>query len=194
VALVYNRLPCDISGLLEIRENIFVIDEDMADSFAATGTLQNGGFEAVRARPPANWARRQSNNQPTFLFPEPGQNGGSCAGIKMSAAAPYKPWPVARWQQKVAVQPGTTCVIGGWIKTDDIAGEGGARLAIQWRNSSNKALKTAEVMPYLGGNNSWSYYEYRVRAPAEAATCYVCLELAGCSGTVWFDDIVFKAE
>jgi len=194
VALVYSRMPCDGSGLLKIRENIFVIDEDMADSFAATGTLQNGSFEVVSGRPPANWARRQLNIQPVFLFPEAGRSGGSSAGIKMVTAAPYKPWPSARWQQNVAVQPGITYVIGGWLKTEDIVGDGGARLAIQWRNSSNKALKTAEVMPYLGGNNSWSYYEYTIHAPSEAASCLIWLELAGCSGTAWFDDITFTAE
>jgi len=194
VTLIYNRLPCDGSGLIKVRDNVFIIDEDISDGFAATGTLQNGGFEAVRGRPPASWASKQSNNQPSFLFPEPGRVGGSCAGIKMSSVAPFTPWPVARWYQKLAVQPGTTCVIGGWIKTEDIAGEGGARLAVQWLNSSGKAVKGGELMPYVKGTGGWSYYDYAVSAPADAATCYVWLELAGCSGTAWFDDIVFTAE
>jgi len=194
VALVYNRQPCNSSGLLKVRDNVFIIDEDISDGFVAKGTLQNGGFEAVSGRPPAGWARRQSNNQPYFLFPGAGRLGGSSAGIKMSAAAPYKPWPVARWRQQVAVQEGTSYAMGGWIKTKDIAGDGGARLAIQWRNAANKALKTAELMPYIKGTNSWSYYEYKVTAPAGAAACYLWLEMAGCSGTAWFDDIIFGAE
>ena len=194
VALVYNRLPCGSSGLLKVRENVFIIDEDIANSFATTSALQNGSFEAVSGRPPANWAKSSANTKPAYLFPEPGRIGGSSVGIKMSAAAPYKPWPSARWQQKVAVQPGTTYIIGGWIKTGDIAGDGGARLAVLWVNSSGKTVKGAELMPYIKSNGGWSYYKYRAAAPEGAASCYLWLELAGCSGTAWFDDITLNAE
>jgi len=194
VSLVYNRLPCDNPALLQVRNNVYRTSEDITNSFSTGSVLQNGSFEVVSVRPPANWARRQLNIQPSFLFPQPGRGGGSSAGIRTTAAAPYKPWPAARWQQQVAAQPGTAYVIGGWIKTEDIAGDGGARLAMQWLNVSNKALKTAELMPYVKGSGDWAHYEYKVTAPAGAVSCLIWLELAGCSGTAWFDDITFTTE
>jgi hypothetical protein len=194
VSLVYNRQPCVSSSLLKARDNAYITAADITDGFAITAILQNGGFEAVKPGLLAGWVKASGKTKPDYLFPEPGRTGGSSAGLKMTSAAPYKPWPTTRWQQKVAAQTGSSYIIGGWIKTQEIAGDGGARLALQWRNAANKALKTADLMPYIKGSNSWSYYEYKVTAPAGAATCYVWLELAGCSGTAWFDDITFMAE
>jgi len=194
VAVVYTQLPCDNHDLLQVKENVYVTAGSITNSSAATTTLQNGGFDAVTPAPLSGWARSSANIMPDYLFPEPGRTGGSSASIKMSAAAPYKPWPVARWYQKVAVQPGTTYAMGGWIKTDNITGDGGARLAIQWRNTNTKILKTPDLMAYTKGTVDWTYYEYKVNAPSDAAACYILLEMAGCSGTAWFDDSSFKVE
>jgi hypothetical protein len=194
VSLAYNRQPCNSSSLLKTRDNVYKTTADITDGFATAAVLKNGSFEIVSGRPPANWARKQSNSKPTFLFPEPGRTGGSSAGLEMTAAAPYKPLPYARWQQQVAAQAGSSYIIGGWIKTQEIAGDGGARLAVQWRNAANKSLKTAELMPYIKGTGGWTYYEYKVTAPAGSVTCLLWLELASCSGAAWFDDITFTAE
>jgi len=198
VTLVYNRLPCNNSSLLKVRDNVYcTAASGPGDNFSAAGALQNGSFEAVTPTPLAGWVSEVNNIKKSdylFLFPEQGRIVGTCAGINMSAAAPHKLWNVARWYQNVAVQPGTTYIIGGWIKTKEIVGDGGARMAVQWQNSDNKGLKSAEFMPYIKGSSGWSYYEYWTAAPAGAASCYIRLELAGCSGTAWFDDIIFKAK
>jgi len=194
VALVYSRLPCDNPALLHVRDNVYVTAGDITDNLATANALQNGSFDAVTPAPLAGWARSSANINPDYLFPEPGRTGGSSAGIKMSASAPYKPWPVTRWYQKVSVQPGGSYVMGGWIKTDNIAGDGGVRLAIQWRNADNKVLKTPDLMPYTKGTVDWTHYKYKVTAPSDSAACYILLDIAGCSGTAWFDDISFTAE
>jgi len=194
VAMIYTRLPCDNPALMQVRINVYITAVDITDRFTSAATLQNGSFEAVHGRPPAGWGKSASNAKPTYLFPKAGRGGGSSAGINMHSSAPYKPWPLARWYQKVAVQSGSSYVMGGWIKAQDIAGDGGARISVQWLNASGKALMPTEAIPYTKGTGDWTYYEYNVTAPAGAAACYLWLELAGCSGTAWFDDITFEAE
>jgi hypothetical protein len=195
VTLLYNRLPCCTTDLDKIRDNVYyTAHSGTGDNLTAANLLVNGSFDALTPLPLHVWIRASSNIKPDLLFPEPGRVGGSCIGLRTSAASPYKPWPVARWQQQVAVQPGTTYIIGGWIKTQDITGEGGARLAGRWLGSGNKNVKFVDLMPYVKDSGGWSYYECRADAPEGATTFLLQLELAGCSGTSWFDDITFRAE
>jgi hypothetical protein len=194
ITLVYSRLFCNNTKLLKIRENVYLASSAMWASFSAPAPLKNGGFEAVNGNPPANWGERYSNSNPSFLFPQPGRGGGNCVGIILPASAPLKPLPTARWQQSVSVQTGHTYIIGGWIKTREIVGQGGARLALQWRNAEVIGIKSPDIMPYVRGTSDWTYFTYRATAPLEAAVCFIWLELAGCSGTAWFDDVVFRAE
>jgi hypothetical protein len=49
-------------------------------------------------------------------------------------------------------------------------------------------------MPYVNGTNDWIFYNGKVTAPEGAATGSIYCEMAGCSGTAWFDDIGFKEE
>lgn len=191
VTLLYTHLPCGNTDLDKISGNIYYVSSyGPSDNFTSANVLINGSFEVVQA----GWGRASSNIKPDYLFPEPGRNGGSSAGLKMSAAAPYTPWPSAKWRKYAAVQPGIIYKIGGWIKTQDITGDGGARLFMRWYNTANRAIKAIYPMPYIKGSTDWMYYEYEVTAPAGAASCLLSLELAGCSGTAWFDDITFEAE
>jgi len=195
VTLLYSRLPCGNAELNRIRDNVYCVAYGgPSDNLTTANLMINGSFEAIKPAPLAGWGKASGKTNPDYLFPEAGRAGGSSVGLKMSATAPYQPWPSIKWQQTVAVQAGITYDIGGWIQSQDITGDGGARLGIQWRDAANHGFKTVELMPYVTGNNTWSYYNYKVTAPAGAAACYIWLELAGCSGTAWFDDITFVAE
>ena len=112
----------------------------------------------------------------------------------MSSPEPFEPWPVARWVQNIPVRAGKAYIISGWIKTSNITGQGGAGISVQWRDTEGKGLKVAGFMPYVKGTNDWTCYDGKVTAPAGAATGSIYCEIAGCSGTAWFDDICFREE
>ena len=84
--------------------------------------------------------------------------------------------------------------MGGWIRTENIVGWGGAMIVPHWKNSENEIIEATEYMSYIRNTNDWTYYEYRAVAPRGADHCTLLCVLAGCSGTAWFDDLVFEAE
>jgi len=92
------------------------------------------------------------------------------------------------------VQPGKSYTVGGWIKTEDIVGQGGAMIVPHWKGPGNTWISATEVMPYLKGTAGWTYYQGKVTAPPGATTCTVCCLMADCSGTAWYDDITFKEK
>lgn len=194
IAIIYNRLQCNNNKLARVRDNLFITDFNMLADFTSANMLQNAGFEAAYGTLPAFWSRRLQNNQPLFIFPGNGRNGGTYAAIQMSSTEPLEPWPVARWVQNIPVRAGKAYIISGWIKTNNITGQGGVGIAVQWRDSAGKGLKVAGLMAYVKGTNEWTCYDGKVTAPAGAATCSIYCEIAGCSGTAWFDDICFKEE
>ena len=194
IAIIYNHLQCNNNKLARVRDNLFITDFNMVADLTSANMLQNAGFEAAYGTPPAFWSRRSQNNQPLFIFPGNGRNGGTCAAIQMSSTEPLEPWPVAIWVQNIPVRAGKAYIINRWIKTNNITGQAGVGIAVQWPHSAGKGLKVAGLMPYVKGTNEWTCYDGKVTAPAGAATGSIYCEIAGCSGTAWFDDICFKEE
>ncbi len=194
LSFVYSSLPCNNNELIKVRDRVFLTSPNISNSFATENELQNDGFEAVYGNPPEYWDRWSQNCQPTFLFPETGRGDGWCAGIRMYNSAPYQSSPVAIWSQDICVQPGKSYVVGGWIKTENIQGQGGAMIVPHWKGAGGIWISASEFMPYIMGTNGWTYYEGKVTAPAGAKICSICCLIAECSGTAWYDDILFKDE
>ncbi len=192
ISFVYNQLQCNNRDLIEVRNRVFVTNPDISATFAGENELQNAGFEAVYGNPPAYWSQWTENCKPTFMFPEPGRSSGYCMGIQMYETEPYTLWPLANWFQNISVQEGKSYVVGGWIKTEDIKGRGGAMIMPGWQGPGYNWISATEFMPYLKGTNGWTYYQGTVTAPPGATICTVCCLMSGCSGTAWFDDIPFK--
>jgi hypothetical protein len=194
VSFIYNPLPCDNLDLIEVRNLVFVTNPNIATTFTGENELQNAGFEAIYGRPPLYWGKGSQNCKPTFLYPEPGRIGGSSVAIRMMELAPFTPWPQAIWTQNIPVQSGKSYTVGGWIKSEDIEGKGGAMIVPQWKGLGNKWISTTAFMPYLKGTTGWTYYQGNVTAPPGATICTISCLMAGCSGTAWYDDISFKEK
>ena len=194
-SFIYSDLPCVNPDLFKISNNTYVTDPNVSGSFALTDNMQNAGFEAVNGNVPAFWVKWSENCKPLFSFPAPGMNDGSCVSISMSEAALFNPWSSARaiWLQHVPVKALKEYYIGGWVKTENIVGQGGATITAEWKGPGNKWIgETSEFMPYVKGTSGWTYYHGKVTAPPAATICTVCLIVAGCSGTAWFDNIEFN--
>jgi hypothetical protein len=194
VSFIYNQLPCDNPDLIEVRDRVYITNPNISTTFAVNDQLQNAGFEAVCGYPPAAWSKWSQNCKPTFLYPEPGRIGESSIAIRMMELESATPSPQAIWLQDIPVQPGKSYTVGGWIKTEDIEGKGGAMIVPHWKGPGNTWISATEVMPYLKGTADWTYYQGNVTAPPGATICTICCLMADCSGTAWYDDITFKEK
>jgi hypothetical protein len=194
VSMIYNQLSCNNTDLVEARNNVYLLNPKTSPKIALSNLLQNGGFEAISGNPPAHWYKWSRNcaSPPNFLYAELGRGGGSCVGIEMLETEPFKPWPFATWLQNVPVTAGESYSIGGWIRTESIIGQGGARIIPQWKGPGGTWIGQTQFMSYVPGTTGWTYYQGKVTAPQGATICTVCCALGGCSGKAWFDDIMFS--
>jgi len=128
------------------------------------------------------------------MYPEVGRENGWCVGIKVLNYTQSSEIPLAIWLQNIPVQSGESYLIGGWIKTDNVEGQGGAMIVPQWRGSGDVWISLTPVMPYIKGTNGWTYYQGSVTAPPGAITCTLSCMMAECTGTSWYDDLLFKQE
>jgi hypothetical protein len=192
VSMIYNRLSCNNTDLVEARNNVYLLDPKTSPKIGLSNLLQNAGFEAISGNPPAHWYKWFRNCKPSFQYPEPGRTGGSCVGIEMFEAEPFKPWPFATWLQDIPVTAGESYSIGGWIKTESVIGQGGAMIVPHWKGPGGTWISGTKFMSDVQGTTGWTYYQGKVTAPQGATICTVCCALAGCSGKAWFDDIMFS--
>jgi hypothetical protein len=75
-----------------------------------------------------------------------------------------------------------------------VYGKDGARFVPQWKGPGNKWISATPFMPFIKATNGWTYYQGNVTAPPGATICTLCCQMAGCSGTAWYDDITFKEK
>lgn len=188
ISIVYSQWPCSNPDLVEVSKNVYLTNPNL--SLLVPGGLRNAGFEAITGDHPAWWTWSE-NCKPNFLYPEPGRNWGSGVGIMMSETELFEPWPAAIWGQNVPVEAGRSYRIGGWVRTENIAGSGGAMIVTHWWGPGDTWISAIEFMSYVKGTQDWTYYEGEVTAPPGATQCNVVCLMGGCSGKAWFDDIVF---
>ena len=194
LSFVYNQSQSDNPDLIEVRGRVFITNPNVSATFAANNQLQNAGFEAVYGNPPAHWGKWSQYCKSAFLYPEPGRIGESSVAIRMVELESSTLSPQAIWLQNIPVQPGKSYTIGGWIKIEDIQGKGGAIIVSHWKGPGNTWISATEVMPCLKGSTDWTYYQGEVTAPQGATICTVCCLMSDCSGTAWYDDIIFKEK
>ena len=191
ISMLYNRWDCNNPNLIEVRKNVYLTNPNLSPSLSIQQKVHNQGFGGIYNDSPGWWHPWSLNCTPIFSYPEPGRGGGSSISIKMSETEPFAPWPVADWLQNIPVEAGRSYYIGGWIKTESIAGWGGAMIIPHWKGTGYTRIDETEFMSWVQGTNVWTYYEGEVTAPAGATICTLSCTLAGCSGTAWYDDIVF---
>lgn len=195
VSVVYNELPCNNPDLVAVNKNVYVLNKgDMTRLVSVQGTLRNAGFEALSDASPAWWGTWSQNCTPAFLYPETGRSWGICVGITTIGTEASEPRPYSMWSQRVPIETGRSYRIGGWIRTKNIVGWGGAEILAHWFGPGNTWLAATSFMQWVKSTQDWTYYEGVVTAPPGATDCNVNCSLAGCSGTAWFDDLIFLGK
>ena len=193
-AIVYNTAACNNHDLIRVRNNVFITNPNILSASGKKNMLRNAGFEAIYGTPPLFWFTYSQNCTATFAYPEPGRSGDSSAGLRITKITALDQFPVALWIQNVPVQAGKSYVIGGWMRTEDIVGQGGAMIVPQWKGPGYSWISATEFMPNIRGTNGWTYYQGIVTVPPRAELCAVCCIITDCSGTAWYDDITFQEK
>jgi hypothetical protein len=89
--------------------------------------------------------------------------------------------------QVVGVTEGTSYHAAGWVKTQELQGEG-ASIRLVWRDAAEQVIHT-DILGTLAGDNPWTRLEGHFVAPAGATTLWFNLYTGlGAGGTAWFDD------
>ena len=193
-ALVISNLDCANHDMIEICSSIFITNPNIENGFNRANLLKNASFELCWNNPPEFWKQWSQNCGAKFIFPEPDRTGYTSVAIQMNAFDLYNPSPQAGWVQNTPVRGGQSYVISGWIKTENIRGKDGAIIVIKWKDSGNQWLSDTKLMDYIKGSTDWIVYTATVIAPANASFCTVGCYMVNCSGTAWYDDILFKAK
>jgi hypothetical protein len=194
ISFVYNRLDCNNTDLIKIKDSIYKVNPGQSNSLIWSNQLQNASFERLNSSLPSPWFAWTSYDHPDFLYPEVGLHDSQCVGVRLSEETTYETWHGAFWAQVVQVTPGKSYYMGGWIKTENVVGNGGAMIQAHWNGSGNIWISSTEFMNYINGTNGWIYYEGIVVAPPGADTCTICCLMADCRGTALFDSLIFREK
>ncbi len=194
VSLVYNNAACNNPGLIHVYSNVYLTNPNLSWQPKKPEGILNTSFEGIRNNGPAQWVTYYEYCSPVFLYPEAGHEGGYCIGIDVAGIKPDGGYPAAEWFQAVSVNEGEFYRIGGWIKTEDIDGVDGAAIVCHWKGPGNISLDIEQFMLPVKGTTGWTYYEGVVSVPDGAVTGAVVCIAAHCTGTVWFDDLLFEKD
>jgi hypothetical protein len=195
IGIIYSQSNCRNEDLALVRKDVYLTNPNLTRNIDNPVAFKNGSFEYIyNSEIPIWWSTWYQNCSPNFLYPEQGRNGGTGVAISMNEVEPFEPWPSALWLQDIPVESGKQYLIEGWIKTVNITGEGGAMISAHWKGPGNTWLGDTKFMSYVKGTTDWKFFQGEVVSPDGAISCNFCLILEGCSGTAWFDDLVFEAE
>lgn len=145
--------------------------------------LVNGGFESGVASP-AGWAPAWWDGAPapTVGWSQEAARTGA-RGVRVAASVPTD----ARWEQAVAVEPGATYRLAGWVRTENVA------VAESYVvGASLSVLGGFEHTPALVGTHGWTYValEFAAGSRTEVVICARLGFYSGtATGTAWFDDV-----
>jgi hypothetical protein len=90
---------------------------------------------------------------------------------------------------RVAVQAGASYTAEVWVKTASVANGNGARVVLQWYNSSGTVISSTTLLTGASGTTAWQKISRSALvAPSTAVTARLQLQLSNATGTVWFDD------
>jgi hypothetical protein len=142
----------------------------------ASNLLQNPGFEEDHT----GWNGGSVVTSPVHSGTKALQINASSSGAKTSV-------------QIFAITGGTTYQVSGWINVASLAG--GARILIQWRDSSSTIVRTDPIGTKLIGTADWTQPSASLTAPATATQARFTLRVepeSDNSGQAWFDDLSFR--
>lgn len=143
--------------------------------------LQNGGFELSGypySAAPLNWNTGFWNSSAQLVHDNTTHHFGS-GSARITAATENDAW----FRQDVTVQPNTSYLLTGWIKTENVTGGVGANLSLvgTWTHTEG-----------LHGTNNWtrvSIYFNSGSGTQITIGARLGYWAATSSGTAWFDDL-----
>ncbi len=194
VSIVYNTEFCSNSDLAHVRNNVYLTNPNLSWSQSEPQGVLNKSFEGIRNDGPAEWVHYFENCDPLFLYPQDGHNGGYCVGTRVSSIRPEEGYPAADWFQTVTVEYGQRYSIGGWIRTENVEGYGGAAIVCHWKGRDNISMEIDQFMTPVSGTSQWSYYQGEVLVPDGAQTATIVCILGNSTGSAWFDEIAFESH
>lgn len=136
---------------------------------------------------PKDWQIYATGKTQKYSYPELGRTGGSSVAIEYRTKETGK---IAALIQSVQIDPTKKYELSGWLKTQDIIGNG-ASIKVDWKDSSWKYIGSSTIMTRKTGDIPWTYFKGDVVPHPNAAGATIILELNDCSGKVWFDDMSF---
>ncbi|MCX7009028.1 MAG: DUF4091 domain-containing protein, partial [Kiritimatiellaeota bacterium] len=129
--------------------------------------LRNPDFESGATLPDA-WTGAENKSAGVQMdLDAPGLFGGHCARMSISTNAP-RTW--RGWHQSVAVKPGRTYLLAGWLKCQDI-GNGDALLHAHCLDAHGKLCSGGfrSVGPGLSGTRDWTLLQGMLTMPRDTA-------------------------
>lgn len=150
--------------------------------------LKNRSFEEGL---PNDWQTYNTGKVQRYTYPEKGREDiGSSVAIEYPVRETGK---MAMWVQNVQIDRTKRYTLSGWLKTQNVVGNGGASIRVDWKDENRKYISTSRIMEYQKGSVPWTYFEGVVTPHTNAVGATVVLDLFDCSGKVRFDDISFSS-
>ncbi len=108
------------------------------------------------------------------------RSGGRAARFRAATGAPTEGY--VQW---LAVRPATRYEVRGWIRTEEIAGEG----AVLAAGGTSHLDPGAERTPPLAGTSGWTEVRHAFTTDADQRTVAIWAGAVRSTGTAWFDDL-----
>lgn len=139
---------------------------------------------------PDNWYMYQTGNTAIFTYPDTERFGGSSKSVSIEYIT-LEPGQFAQVGQNIGtITSGNYYLLTGWMMTQNVAGEVGATIQINWNDSTDKYLSSSFINAVVG-TTPWAQYIGTVQAPPNASKGFVVLQLYQSSGKAYFTDISF---
>lgn len=145
--------------------------------------LRNAGFENGTESEATGWGPAQ---EPYSYAEHEGRNGTKALFFDVTKDSPYV-FP----SQKVQLVPGQTYLVEGWIRTENLSGDGvGAALALEWRKKDGTWGDGKYSSGMKGTSTGFEKVRMEVKVPADAGVCTLSPYVEkGFAGRAWFDDL-----
>jgi hypothetical protein len=162
--------------------------ENVSDEF-------NNGFSQGVSTPqgelPAVWQLWEPGQAHFALDPAVGHDAPGSARISDSSGSDtgFPAFYTVPVQPQVV--PGSQYSVTAWVRGRKATGT--TLVNISWFNSQGVFMSGANSACLAAGSTHWTELEATGSAPPGAAFAEIWLKSAGNSGTVWFDDITWKA-
>ena len=120
----------------------------------------------------------------TSLVAEQPRQGQRCAKVDVPHGSAAQG---AQFYTDLPAQPGAEYRIAAWMRSQDVAGQGYAFMAVYQYDAAGKMVAFRDF-GFARGTTPWRQHVYTFTAQRGAVRLHVMLGLYNAQGTAWFDD------